>query len=550
MKRLPMVISLVVVLVAMVTGCGRTPRYDSRLTAADSLMRSDPDSALAIVEAVNPDSLTTEGDRAYRDLLLTQARYKCYITATTDSAINRALAYYQRHSGEREKLTRAFIYKGAVMEELGHPDSAMLYYKQAEANAAPDDYFNLGYAKMRMADIYTYHYAMDGKDIEKLEEGCKCFMLTNDTNYQFISTNNLGCLYRETNPEKADSLLMTASMIAREINDQQYIAYNAYSRMILYFYQQKYDKARQLMHTIPDSATLGLGYNFFFTCANIYARCGKMDSAYYFFDLAKQNKQEDDQYRMYYLGCLSELALAKKDSISYLRYGQESDRIADSLKANTQKLDILATETVFDKELTEQTKKKHESHILWLTTLLVVVSVAMCAFFYRRKHRYDDLINDFRQERLVQMGNISKLEQDNRELMIKDQNLKDFITAHTALMRNVIQACYHDPRNRLSDQVKKIVKYQKKNKQMWLRLYDYIDMEYNGIMRHTATAYPQLNEKDKLLLALTCLDYSCAQIALIMGYANASTIGGNRQRLASKMGLTGSLKSYIEQFTQ
>jgi hypothetical protein len=36
-------------------------------------MRPDPDSALSIVQAVDRDSLTGEGDRAYRDLLLTQA---------------------------------------------------------------------------------------------------------------------------------------------------------------------------------------------------------------------------------------------------------------------------------------------------------------------------------------------------------------------------------------------------------------------------------------------------------------------------------------------
>ena len=62
------------VLGAVVSGCDSTHRYDSRLTAADSLMRSAPDSALVMVEAVNRDSLADEGDRAYRDLLLTQAR--------------------------------------------------------------------------------------------------------------------------------------------------------------------------------------------------------------------------------------------------------------------------------------------------------------------------------------------------------------------------------------------------------------------------------------------------------------------------------------------
>ena len=39
MKRLPVVILvMLVVLVAVVTGCSRVPHYDSRLVAADSLM--------------------------------------------------------------------------------------------------------------------------------------------------------------------------------------------------------------------------------------------------------------------------------------------------------------------------------------------------------------------------------------------------------------------------------------------------------------------------------------------------------------------------------
>ena len=83
------------------TGCDRAPRYDQRLVQADSLMQPDPDSALAIVEAVNRDSLADEGDRAYRDLLLTQARYRCHITTINDSDINRALNHYRRHSNER-----------------------------------------------------------------------------------------------------------------------------------------------------------------------------------------------------------------------------------------------------------------------------------------------------------------------------------------------------------------------------------------------------------------------------------------------------------------
>ena len=96
--------------------------------------------------------------------------------------------------------------------------------------------------------------------------------------------------------------------------------------------------------------------------------------------------------------------------------------------------------------------------------------------------------------------------------------------------------------------MRKIVKYQKVNKQMWTRFYDYIDLEYNGIMKHTIKEYPQLNEKEVLLIALTCMGYSYIETAIILGYDNATTISGNKQRVAKKMNLGHSLNDYIKSF--
>ena len=194
MKRLPVVILFLVLLGMVFPGCSGAHRYDSRLTAADGLMQSAPDSALTIIESVCPDSLSAAGDRAYRALLLTQARYRYYITATSDSDINRALAYYRAHPKEREKLTRAYIYKGAVMDELGHPDSAMLYFKQAEITAAPDDYFNLGYVKLRIGELYQALLIQDSAAIIRLQDASHYFEMLNDTNYLIVTLGKLGAI--------------------------------------------------------------------------------------------------------------------------------------------------------------------------------------------------------------------------------------------------------------------------------------------------------------------------------------------------------------------
>ena len=80
MRRIIWVIVVLGMLSTTIISCAGRQPYDKRMIAADSLMHDFPDSALALVEGVCRDSLTAESERAYRDLLFTQARYRCYIT--------------------------------------------------------------------------------------------------------------------------------------------------------------------------------------------------------------------------------------------------------------------------------------------------------------------------------------------------------------------------------------------------------------------------------------------------------------------------------------
>lgn len=556
MKQLLAVILAMLVLGAMVPGCGGAPRYDIRLTTADSLMHDYPDSALAIIEDVNRDSLTTEHDLAYRDLLLTQARYKVYIPATSDSDINRTLSYYKHHPKEREKLTRAYLFNGTALKELGFPDSAMLSFKKAEEIAASDDYDNLGYIKLQMGALYNDYYSLDGEETVKYEEALECFKKAKDSVYILLCLNNLGCLYRASNPQKAESLLLEASRIARQLHDTITIAYNDLSRMVLYFHQGKYENARRLMWELSSFDIYKKDYKMCFTAANVYARLGVLDSAEMYLNLALQNRNDDEAvYRMYHLRSLSELALARKDIATSLSYGNESDRIEDSLTSNDKKLEILQAEVSHDKKVVEKSQYKHKSTVnsyQWLIELLVCVSAFILFSVYRmgqrKAHRYDSIISDLKEEITNQSINMNTLQNNISHLKISDKRLKDSLYSHMKHMSTIIEECYHCPNSALSKSIKNIVHYQEKNRDLWENLYIYIDLEHNNIMKETKQHYPLLNDRDLLLLALSCLGYSCAQIALIMGYANATTIGGNKQRLARKMGLEGSLKDYIEDY--
>lgn len=551
MSRQPLLLQFVILVavVAFFTGCGHA-RYDARLVAADSLMWTAPDSALATLTAI--DSLTGEGNLAYRDLLMTQARYKCYadITASDDSAITRAIDYYRAHSSQREKLTRAYLYKGAVMEELDRVDSAMFYYKTAEANAAPKDYPNLGQINTRIADLYRRYHGDMQVCYEKSMKALRFYRLIGDKQLQLSCLIMIASSNGVIHKENSEQLLNEASLLATELNDSAsyYICQELLCRQLLHG-SKSYIKAKRIALDCYNGYEGFVNQNLLLDIADIYAHTGMLDSAKYFIDELKHKAhfKINGQSKARFFFTLSRIALLEGDSVQNAILDRKGHEVSDSILNNKLKYRIQQVESSFNLALSKQNQSKL-NHLHWiiLSLISIALAVSMLAFyFYHHKHRYGKIIKDIKQQSANQLNDLSILNDNIENLKIRDNQLKGFITSHLALMREMIEACYHSPKSKLSEQVKRIVQFQHDNQQQWTQLYHYIDAEYNGIISKTRNAYPQLNDKDLLLIALTSTGFSYIQIAIIMGYTNATSIGTIKQRLAQKMHLDGSLNDYI-----
>ena len=190
------------------------------------MMKRNVDSTLSALEAISPEAFGNEADRAYHSLLLTEARYKCYIPATSDSVINVALDYYERHGQEQGKLTRTYIYKGAVMEELGQHLEAVHYYKKALSQAAADDYFNQGYIRLRMGNIYRDHLVADSADIMMFKEALAFFKQVPDSFYVLTCLTEIGSSYCKNNQDSVLGYLYRADTLAAAIHADQIRAIN------------------------------------------------------------------------------------------------------------------------------------------------------------------------------------------------------------------------------------------------------------------------------------------------------------------------------------
>ena len=594
MNRLVVVIWLVVVaLVAVVTGCDRAPRYDRRLVAADSLMQPDPDSALALVEAVEPGSLKAEGDRAYRDLLLTQGRYRCYITATSDSDINRALGYYRQHDGEREKLTRAFIYKGAVMEELGHPDSAMAYYKTAEATAAPDDYFNLGYVNLRMGELYKNLYLDNETTIKRMRASYHYFKLVNDTDYLITAIGTQGLYPKIIGTDSAMRCLERAISLAKTINSPKRFQFQSKLAGLL-FYAGHYQRAKELsLDILSNGKEESNEILYYYYAARSFLRLGKVDSAYYILSLVPNPVTMVDSMNHHRL-------LAELSEVTGNRIEQESNASrAENIHRRILEMSLQSTAPAVEMQYDVlQQKNEGRSKVYTIIgigcaiMLVLVTLLAIASYIIRQKiQQYKNELELTTQDLERLMDNCDKIEsqllQERRShkavLESKEKELRNLDKKNSRLqasqqdMHRLVSTIVknrHAAINELYHEIKIKHNYQgMKNKQsvislvslikelgerrellkldlkdsFWRRIKTSVDGEFQGIASYIEKKYPALPIRDQHLFWLWCANFSPQLIKLCMNYSNPATSSNyKRTFIIEKFGLDLSFKEYIQ----
>ena len=564
----PLIIILAVV--AFLTACTPAAHYDGRLAAADSLMHDRPDSALAILQALHPDSLATQGDHAYRDLLLTQARYKCYITATTDSAINRALHYYRRHSHEQEKLTRAYIYKGAVMEELGHPDSAMHYYKTAEATAAPDDYFNLAYTKMRIATMYQDQLSQDTIAAKYEKQAIYYFTMTNDSDYLISCYGDLGGIYGLNNPDSSEFYLNRAIDIAQQFKSTKQYTYKSRLAGFYYYQYNDYPRANTLaMDVLRNGKRYSKDNQFYTYAAMSFIKMGKLDSAKYVLEMTPAPIDAVDSMNRHHV--MAEIAKAEKRMESYGTHLELSKNNEIHILTNNKTERLKAAESDYHRAQAEEygLNSKQKNRLLAIAlSISLVLALSLLLLTIYLSHIIDR--NKKERKAIEQSLVISILELQTKQTELQEvkNSVSEIVAYRIDALKELFDSIKFKPKDKQVDnnvRIRNIIPLSsvigdmsdayhvmniKLTDKFWERISLSVDGEYPGIMSFVKKRFPSLTEKDLQLFCLLCAQLSPQIIKLCMNYSNVKTVSNYKKKLINvKMGLDMSFDDFLQRYS-
>ena len=411
----------------------------SILLLADSLMQSHPDSSLQLLEAIPAPQKMGKTDRAWYALLLTQAKYKNYVSLENDSLIQVAVDYFEKNS-DREQLAKSYFYSGCVHREQEDISTAInLYLKSLRTMPQGGDsvflsmvYGHLGdcygeqYLNSAAIDAHKNAYALCGT--ANIDRALYALLKIGD-NYLIKDDSDSAFIYYQQTKLLADSLQTSAfkPLVYKNI-------------AALYNERGEYEEANsyisEAMRDIEVEESL---YSIYFLKGDIMNHLNKKDSALYYWNLAKYSfdietkasafdrlfELNKEQSRWREAALCADSFIVYFDSIQASAYRAEIGDLMDNHQLEIHKYALL-------KE--HQLAKKKMIYCFW--GLFLVLALIYMWRDRCRKNKYIALqkqLNENRAEIMMLSESSAPIEEKSAELHdLKEKNLQICISLFEA----------------------------------------------------------------------------------------------------------------------
>lgn len=540
------------------------------LSAADDLMWTKPDSALAILRTVGTLKLRTKAHRARYSLLYTMALDRNHLNIPNIGIIEPAARYYQNHGSKDDKMKMHF-YLGVSLHDTGDLESAIKNYIQAkEYSSSSDNLVFRGLISSVISDVYNDNNNFR-ESILYNEEACRYFAQARDSFRLWNTTGSLASRYLNSDEwSKADSLYSV--FFSQPVRDSSVYSMQLFNLAWSYIFRPKPDwrKSVELFTKAIDSGGRPSSTDY---CVYAYAS-----------DALGHHTIADD--------IINSLEDAKVDStvLNVWRYRIQKNRgdykqaltmlersvnsqSSELRKTIGQSVALAQSDYYENKSLLLEKDRRAQKMVKWIVTLLcLLVAVTAAGISLALKRRWDcqmeemSLINDEVNRRLDkavlsnerQLRSIKNLTQKNKSANAKIDRLNDELSLAKSgqmvvdLRKRYVQAYkeqYHQlnelcrqyweasrlsrgGKDRIYAEVKGIVSIldEPNHKQLEAMIDDGLD----GIMKKLRCAMPGASEKDFRFIAFVILGFDAKTIARMMNYS-VNSVYTKRSNLKEKL---------------
>ena len=226
-------VAVVVVVALSVAGCGRAELLEDILEA-ESIAQEHPDEALAIMQSVDPDDLSTSKLRGHYALSYIITQYYNELIPASDSLSSQAVEFFAK-SDDHNRRARAYFHNGLINRAEGRVPEAMLSFMEAEKSVKMVDQPRLeGLILRAMADIYMVNMLMPNA-LETYHRSRASFERAGLKHHAMYGTYNIACVEaRMRNFEAAEKLFVEVRDYALQTDSRDFLYMTLYELGNLY----------------------------------------------------------------------------------------------------------------------------------------------------------------------------------------------------------------------------------------------------------------------------------------------------------------------------
>lgn len=487
-------------------------------------MMEHPDSALAILDSINPRQLDSERLRADYALRLTQARDKNFRFETDDSLITTATTYFDTHPSA-EKQTLAHLYKGTINLYRGNHTVAITEaLTTLDLAQAFGDPYILAKTHELIADIYVAVYNFEHAVPHRRQAADYYRVAGKPLNTQYALVELASAFNRIDKPQMAVALL---DSLSSEITDSTLLGYYHETYIYPLLRLKQYDSAHlhsNLAERYWGEQTADLQDRPY--TAYLFMLLGQRDSAEHYLQLEQEHNPDWDETEEYHWAKSTLLT----DAQDYENAVAELDKmwaLHDKGLKKVLKQNVALAESEFhhDKAIVEHEKSVRYHTLVWI---LSVSTIIICAAFYvfyreRMKRKRLEIENKMLEVREI-TSRLSLSEHKGNELDIRLRNQKILVGRLLKERYNVLNNLsnkYFEKRdskttratiaNDFEDEIARI-----SQDDSLLRIKEIVNLCHDNILTRMQDQFPKFKETDITFCSLVIAGFSPRAICLLM----------------------------------
>ena len=379
------------------TACGRHTVYPPAMQQAEALMNTRPDSALTLLETMTDTlAMLPEETRMYHQLLTIQAKDKLYITHTSDSLINRIVAFYEAY-GNSDRLMMAYFYQGSTYRDMNDAPRALKAFQQAvDLNVLNLDLLAKIYNQMGTLFMYQ---GLHDEVIRVNRKAIKAYLALGKRNKISYAQRDIARMY-DVKKMSDSALHYYKEACHTALNDNDFIRHDEiFSEMGGFLYKRgNLSEAKRILKQMELSGHIRNKAHIYSILGHLYDDLQSWDSSYLYKTKVLEHGSMDKVYSSY-VG-LSLLEQKKGNPEKAIRYLRLALKLNDSIQRTTQTEAIAKINALYNYQHTETEnarlaleKEKQKNWIFVMMILSISILSISGGIIFRQKQKKEQALS-------------------------------------------------------------------------------------------------------------------------------------------------------------